>query len=339
MSRIDYDEIKSKFADFVRTWKTKDTSSVHQFAFDGVSCRFSCCPHSNNEWDKIEGLKTFISTYPKTDVLQIAIYSYACRINGDEAQQMCHVICEAENDRDDSNLMDVFYHENCVASHWKKMDGTWKMDEIHLDVYPFYWTVDSIYDYFKQTWYLGSKLAIPQEDGRLPAIEGEYDLPWIRIPEAEDVLTEIEKIKDTAAQLYLSADYLVNDYRLITRSNYLNTNSTRYSFEEGKRTNVGSLRYKRQKDRYWAHPYKFESIQFNDDHTWARVKIYRVFGWKQRNHEYVWTRENVNIEHMCMAGYQDFVFEDQRWKVARNSMKLGIYETGPYQESLYGDII
>ena len=139
--------------------------------------------------------------------------------------------------------------------------------------------------------------------------------------------------------MYLSADYLVSIHRCLMRSDNLDTNSVRYDKGEVTRDLVNTLRYKRQKDRYWAHPFALTSIEYNEDHTWARCRGYRVFGWKQRNHEYVWTRANVNIEHMCMGGMQEFVKEDGQWKIAYGDLTLGLYVKGPYSETLYGDEI
>lgn len=339
MPRQDYDEIKRKFAEYIRTWKTKDISQYENFALDQVSCRISAAPHSNDEWDQLDGLKTFTETYPKTDVLQIAIYNYACRMHENKAQQVAYVICESINEIEGSDEMDCFYYCMNCANHWVKTEDGWKMDEVHMDVYPFYWTCEEILDYFKQTWYLGKRLVVDGDPGRYPAVLAELDLPWEKYPEYEHVLTEIEEVQDCFAKLFFSADYLLNLNRVTTRSKYMGINSKRYGEYEKLRNIVGALRYKRQKDRYWAHPWRFESIKFSEDKMHAVANVYRVFGWKQRNHEYVWTKQNVDIEHMCMAGYQEFVKEDGEWRVTGGQAKLGIYETGPYKESLYGDDI
>ncbi|MBQ7889027.1 MAG: hypothetical protein IJ356_04645 [Erysipelotrichaceae bacterium] len=340
MPRKSYDEIKTKFAQFVETWKTKNAEALNNLATEEVACRISSSPGSNDSLDKLAGLKEFVATYPKTDELQLAIYSYACNFNETEAQQIAHVVCESLNYVEGKEELDAFYYGINCANHWVKTDSGWKMDEVHMDVYPFYWTVDSIYDYFKETWYLGSKLAIPQEDGRLPAVEGEFDLPWDRVPDGIDVLTEEEKLKECYAKLFFSADYMVSENRIITRSKHMGMNTSRYGEYDGIRSMVGSVRYKRQKDRYWAHPFRFgKNLYMNEEKTYAICDVYRVFGWKQRNHEYVWTRENVGIEHMCMGGWQEFVKEDGVWRVAAGNSKLGIYEVGPYSETYYGDMI
>lgn len=340
MSRKDYDEIKLKFAEFVRTWRTHEIALLDELAVKNVECRISGSPHSNQEWDFLEGLKTFVSLYPKTDVLQLSIYTFSCYLKDDQAQQVAHVVCESMNEIAGREELDVFYYSIHCANHWIKEGNQWKMDVVHMDIYPFYWTSDDIYQYFCQTWYFGSKLAIDCKDGRLPAIEGEFDLPWCVIDDPEDVLTEPEKIKDCYAKLFFSADYMVNEYRILMRSRHLDVNSMRYGNDEGIRRIVGSLRYKRQRDRYWSHPYRFgNQFTISEDGKHAICDVYRVFGWKQRNHEYVWTKANVNIEHMCMAGWQEFVKEDGIWKLASSDLRLGLYEVGPYSESLYGDLI
>ena len=73
MPRKDYDEIKKKFADYVRTFRSKDAEALNDLAVDDVECRISSSPGSNDSLDKLEGLKTFVSTYPKTEVVQLAI--------------------------------------------------------------------------------------------------------------------------------------------------------------------------------------------------------------------------------------------------------------------------
>lgn len=336
MPRKDYDELKQNFADFVETWKTKDLSVLDKMIVPNASVRISSAPNSNDSQDKLEGIKQFVMEYPKTDVLQLAIYNYACRMHQGEAQMAANVICESLNYVDGQEEMDAFYYAITCGMHWEKNEGMWMCNEIHMDVYPFY---GNLRDYFEKTWYFGSKLAISGKDGRLPAFVAEYDLPWLRIPEAEDVLTEIEKVKECYAKCFLAADYSVNDLRCVTRSKHMSSNARKFGLNDGVRNTVNALRYKRLRDRYWAHPFRFGSIEFNETKDWAICKVYRVFGWKQRNHEYVWTRKNVGIEHVCMSGYQEFVKEDGEWKMAGGNSKLGLYELGPYSETYYGDSI
>lgn len=340
MSRNDYDIIKINFSKFVRTWRNQNIQTLEFLATKNVEFCISAAPKANNEWDSLKGLKKFVEIYPKTDVLQLSIYTYSCYLKENQAQQVAHVVCESINYIEGQEELDVFYYCINCANHWKKINNQWKMDIIHMDIYPFYWTSDSIYNYFSKTWYFASKLAIDEKNERYPAIEGEFDLPWCVIDEPENILSEIEKIKDCYAKLFFSADYMVNEYRILTRSKYLNVNSKKFGMYEGIRDIVGSLRYKRQKDRYWAHPYRFgKQMCISEDGQHAICDVYRVFGWKQRNHEYVWTRTNINIEHMCMAGWQEFIKEDGEWKILGGDLRLGIYETGFYSDDLYGDLI
>jgi len=336
MPREDYNEIKTKFAQFVGVWKTKDIKKVSDIVCPEVDCRISAGFKSNMDYQKKEGVVRFIADYPETDLLQLSIYTYNCRLHKNEAQQIAHVVCESLNYVANQDEMDVFYYAILCANHWIKTDLGWKMDEMHMDIYPFYGNLRS---QFEKVWYFGPKLVDDKNVARLPAIEGEYDLPWLRIPVSEDILTEEEKIKDCFAKMYFSADYIVNSFRVEACSSKLKTNSIHFGENEGVREMLSSLRYKRLKDRYWCHPYKFETIEINNENNYAKCVTHRVFGWKQRNHEYKWTKGNSEIEHTCVAGVTEFVKENGEWKIIDQTLKLGLYETGFYSKSYYGDLV
>jgi hypothetical protein len=42
---------------------------------------------------------------------------------------------------------------------------------------------------------------------------------------------------------------------------------------------------------------------------------------------------------MCCDGFFEFVKEDGEWRWSYESSRLGLYEVGPYSETLYGDRI
>lgn len=338
MARIDYDIIKTGFAGFVDIWRNKNTAKLAELIVENVACKISTSKHEDNDERTLHGISNWIKTYPKTDILQMSIYNYSCRLHQNQAQQIGYVICESLNYVDGSEVMDVFYYAIICADHWVKTKDGWRMDCIHMDVYPFY---GNLKEYFEKTWYFGSKLALDEEPLRLPAIEGEYDSPWIAIPDvdAEDILSEEEKVKECIAKCFFGMDYFLVDHRLDAYSLYMNVNSKQFGKGENTRAGIAGLRYKRQKDRYWCHPFRFENIIFNEDKTWCKCDLYRVFGWAQRNHEYVWTRANMDIEHMCNDGFFEFVKEDGKWRMAYGTSALGIYELGTYSETLYGDKI
>jgi hypothetical protein len=331
MSRADYDEIKEKFGQFAKGIKEYNENLVLEHVFEQAEVKISTFFQNKND---ISVLSDFVLTYPKCDVFQMAIYNYACRIHENEAQQIGYLICESLNYVKGKQEMDVFYYAIMTACHWIKEDQGWKMSEVHMDVFPFY---GNLKEYFSKTWYFANNLASDEEGVQLPAIEGEYDSPWLRISEAEDVLSDEEKIAESQAMCFFGMDYLLVDHRLNSYSKKLSTHSSRFGEYEGARAIIAPLRYKRLKDRYWCHPFRFENFRFNEDHTWCKVDVCRVFGWAQRNHEYVWTCENVNTEHMCCDGYFEFVLEDGSWKWAYGVNVLGIYETGDYPKDLYGD--
>ena len=338
MPRCDYNEIKEKFACFVRSFQTKDTADFSSYICKDVEGKISVSKNQDNDESGIENIKAFIENYPKTDETRIAIYNYTCRLRNDEAQQVGYAIIVSADYVEGQEEMKAFYYAITCADHWIRTEDGWKMNEIHMDVYPF--LDNGLKDYFGQTWVFSDPLAQEGEDLKLPAICGEYDSPWLRIPDAEDVLSDEEKVIDCYNKCFFGADYVVFQHRVDSISRHSGVNSFRFGIDEARRA-FQMLRYKRQKDRYWVHPFRHQSITFNEDHTIADDVNYRVFGWKQRVREYQWTRDNIDIEHVCNdIIHTRFVWEDGEYRSASyygGFAGTGLYEIGDYSKDLYGD--
>ena len=336
MPRKDYDEIKRKFASYISSFKSGDTSGYSEYICDDVEGKISVSRNADNDESGIENIRRFTLDYPKTDEMEIAIYNYTCRLNSTQAQQIGYAIIVSANYVEGQEEMPAFYYAITCADHWVKTEDGWKMNEIHMDVYPF--LDNGLQSYFAQKWVFSDPLA--NDGSRLPAICGEYDSPWIRISDPEDVLTDEEKVMDCYNKCFFGADYLVFEHRVDSISRHSGVNS----FENGidaERRGFQSLRFKRQKDRYWVHPFRHESITFNEDHSVADDVNYRAFGWKQRVREYVWTKDNIHTEHVCNdIIHTRMVYEDGEYRTAAyygGFAGTGLYEVGPYHEDLYGD--
>jgi hypothetical protein len=332
MPRIDYDEIKAKYEALVKTFKSGEVSLVDDLCAEDVKSWFSVRPSHFMPLDK-SAIKDFISNFPRTDELHLPIYNYACRLNLVEAQNYGQVVAIATNEKGGSEELDYFHFVIMLCCHWAKIDGSWKIDELKLDVHPM---TGNLQDYFAQTWHISYPLADLEQDDNIPCIQGEFDSPWIRIPDAEDVLSEAEKIKECVAKRFFGMDHFVVDHTVDAYSKSLNVNSKRYAKGQGVRALIGGLRFKRQKDRYWCHPWRFETLEIDGDHAYALT--YRVAGYIQRNHEYVWTKANQNVEHMCQICWMDFIKENGVWRIVYNDITLGLYEIDEYDdEHLYRD--
>lgn len=332
MPRKDYDEIKSKFENIVKTFKSKDLSVLETHVSKDIQCFFSVNP-SNFKPLGYKQLEDFVRTFPKSDELHLPIYNYACCLNEYEAQAYGQIVAIATNEVEGKNELDFLHFIMMMSLHFKNTEDGWKTDEFKLDVHP---VTGNLLDYFKETWYISYPLADYDMDSNIPVIQGEFDSPWLRIENSEDVLTPEEKIKECVAKRFYGIDHFVVDHVIEAYSSKLDVNSKRFSNREGVRKLMSGLRFKRQKDRYWAHPWRIETIKFDGDHAYATT--YRVAGYVQRNHEYVWKKENQNIEHMCQECWMEFVYEDGLWRILYNDITLGLYEIGEYNDDcLYGD--
>ena len=86
MSRVDYNEIKTKFADYIRVWKSYDLKEIDRIFHPDVYFKTSTSIRmANGNQDSIFGVYDFINDFPKTDELKSQIYNYVCRIKKDLA--------------------------------------------------------------------------------------------------------------------------------------------------------------------------------------------------------------------------------------------------------------
>lgn len=332
MPRADYEEIKNKFGEYIRTWMDRRKERLDELITEAVKVSFSIAQtEDSEEYKGLAGIRKFIETFPKTDVFHPAIYNFVCRIHEGEAQQYAQIPCVALNYVDGQEKMDSFYFTVMSCNHWHKEEDGWKMDSMKMDLEVHY---GNLKDYFAETWYFGDPVAHDTENTRVPCIQGEVDSPWLVIPEAEDVLTEAEKVMENGAFYSFGVDHIYFQHSIDSFADQFGVYA-RYGEREGIQDLMSERKYKRQKDRYWVHPVRYRQIRIDGD--WCCTTFYRVTGYKQRNKEYVFTRENADTEHMCQLCYKELVKEDGRWKTAYERFDLGLYEVGNYTEQLYGD--
>jgi hypothetical protein len=332
MPRKDYDEIKRRFETYIATWKSKKEDTLTILIIPEVKIRFSISHNKDGRMEGLDSIQQFVSDFPATDYLQLAIYNFACRIRGAEAQQYAHVVCTALNEVEGQEELDVFYFVAMSCNHWIKTATGWKMDEMKMDVLPLFGNLQPL---FEEKWYLGSFLIRDAQPEHLPCIIGELDSPWERVKEAEDVLTDEEKVKECVIQRFFGGDHLMWNYVLERQTQTVGANTCFFRDNDGLRAGTQALKYKRQKDRYWAHTYRFEKIEIQGDR--AFYKGNRVCGYAQRNHEYIWTRQNADIEHACSQCRMELIREKGVWKIASSDVKYGLFEVGRYDDGLYRD--
>lgn len=331
MSRKDYDEIKEKFGIFVSTWRNKKTELLDEVIDPEIVCYMSIVKaYTDGSQHSRSGVKNFIKDFPKSDVLHTRICNYVCRIHEQEAVQSADIVIEALKFEKGNDKAKTFEGTAMLVNHWSKTENGWIMDELRMDVCPHGGDLET----FTEEWYFDEPLAKYHEGVHFPCIQGECDSPWNRIKEAEDVLTEEEKIQEVFAKYNFGVDNLMFNHVDDVLSESLMAAMPPWG-PMNKRHYLECLKFHRQKDRYWAHPVRVKKIEIKDDH--AQLHLYRMAGHRQRNHPYVFTKENQNIEHACGRYILDFKKEDGEWKICQWKYYLGVIELGEYKDELYGE--
>lgn len=331
MPRQDYDEIREKFGQFVSTWKNKKDSILDAFIDKEIICHMSIVKeYADGSQHCISGVKNFVRDFPKSDVLHTRICNFVCRVKGNEASQTADVVCMALKFEKGSNTSKTFECTAMLANHWKKTVSGWMMDELRMDICPHGGDLET----FTEEWYFDEPLAKFYPGVHFPCIQGEVDSPWNRIPDAEDFLTEEEKIQESFAKYNFGVDNLMLNHVDDVLSESLIAAMPPWGPMD-KRHYLECLKFHRQKDRYWAHPVCVKDISISEDY--AQLYLYRMAGHRQRKHPYVYTKENQDMEHACGRYVLDFRKENGIWKICKWYYYLGVIELGEYKDDLYGD--
>ena len=88
----------------------------------------------------------------------------------------------------------------------------------------------------------------------------------------------------------------------------------------------------------WSHTGKMRDLQIEGNN--AKVTFYRMSGHRQRTHEYVYTKENINIEHAC-AKYVMAIKKNEKgiWQILHNTYYLGFVELDRFDDDEpYGNV-
>ena len=211
------------------------------------------------------------------------------------------------------------------ANEWKQTEDGWKMSEIRMDI------VDKSgnYEDFFENWHFEDSKAKWYQGIHLPVINGELDSPWIKIPEAEDVLTEEEKLLDGFYRYTFGIDTLSFEHVWpVFADDFVAVMDPWGQLD--RRGFLSTIKFHRQSARHWTHSVVPEKIEIDGEK--AFLKLYRMAGHAQRNHPLTITRDNVDKEYACARYDIQARKEDGMWKVNRVEYYLGILEVGIYSD-------
>ncbi|MBQ9328031.1 MAG: nuclear transport factor 2 family protein [Solobacterium sp.] len=326
MGRNDYLEIRGDFSDLVTALRTRETNELSRFIDPEIKVYLSTAKdYADGSQHTLFGIINFIRDLPKTDFFHTRICNFVCRIAKDEAHQAAHVVCQTGLY---GNELKYFCFNMMFSNHWENVEGVWKMTEMRMDIVP----EEGNYEAYQDIWHFEDKRAVWHSGIHFPCISGEYDSPWKRIPQAEDVLTDEEKCYEAMARYAFGIDHLVFDEVIQATAEEVISDIEPWGSMD-QRNWVVFLKYHRQKDRHWGHCVFPKSIQIEGDH--AEMELYRMMGHRQRVHPYVYTNENADIEHACAFYKVQLKKTGSDWKITRCNYYLGLVEIGPYsQESM-----
>ena len=268
--RNDYNAIKQKFELFIADWQTGKIDRLPELVKKDVRAYFSIV---NNEQPigletagvksepdgaqhSIFGVKDFILDTPKTDKVEYQICNYVCRMNGNIAQQAAEIACIASN-------MDgkYFKYVAIFCNTWSKEKEGWLINEIHMDLKH----EDSpLLNEFAKVGYFEEPLAVLTSSVHLPCIFPELDSPYFKIRNAEDVLSEEEKVMDCFNRFNYGIDWIVfKDVKDMLADDFRNEEKHHY---------IAYTKFARQRYRYSSNAYTFKSLKIDEDKAYAIVE-------------------------------------------------------------------
>jgi hypothetical protein len=323
MPRKDYDDIKEDFSKFVSVFRDKDTSVLKEFIDPEIRVYLSTAKdYTDGSQHSLFGVENFFKDIVETDFFHTRICNFVCRVRDDEAQQSAHVVCQVGRYNDE---VKYFCFNAMFSNHWQKQNGTWKMNEMRMDLLK----EKGNFEEFEDQWHFEDKKAVWYEGVHFPCISGEFDSPWFRIKDAEDLLSDEEKCYEVMARYAFGIDHLAFDEVLQATSEDVIADIEPWGSMD-KRSWIVFLKYHRQKERHWGHCVIPASIKMEGNE--AHMKMYRMMGHRQRQHPYVYSNENVDIEHACAFYDVKLIKIGNEWKIKRCNYYLGLIELGEYKE-------
>ncbi|MBQ7889026.1 MAG: hypothetical protein IJ356_04640 [Erysipelotrichaceae bacterium] len=348
MARADYDVIKDRFERYIKTWNTRDKAEikaiVDPFIFFSTSTSIRM---ANGAQDSIFGVYDFLNDFPVCDVLHTKIYNYVCRIDEKGAYGYADVVCTAFTIEKTIKYLEFTAH---VATRWSKKSGEWMMTSLRQEVVA---ERGNLKEEFEKYWHFENEVG-----GRIQIVRGEADSPWLNVPNAEDVLTEEEKVKDAIYKNRFGEELNNFTHCYETYSDNYGSYTIFGADGYGKKELVTEKKASRAATRYFLNPVKIKKIEIDGDRAYVDLDQVRgvhqdtggnastdgninvadrVKNSKKNTRGYEYNEENMHVEHTCARGNFELVKENGEWKVAYHKVYHGIYEIGGYGESLYGD--
>ncbi|MDO4345178.1 MAG: nuclear transport factor 2 family protein [Eubacteriales bacterium] len=147
---------------------------------------------------------------------------------------------------------------------------------------------------------------------RLPAVSGELDSPFGKIPSAEEGLTEQEKILQSFYRYIFGID--TASFENVSQVLAENVMVIMEPFGMmDKRTFLQTIKLQRMTERFWIHPVLPEKVQVTKDE--AKAYFLRLMGHGKRWLQFA--PDNVKNVPVCGSYDVDFKRQGGEWKIIR----------------------
>lgn len=258
-----------------------------------------------------------IEREPVQDARVVHVCNFVCRLAGDVASQSAMAVFRERAGEEKNRAGEC---TALFAAQWRRQEKEWLIAELRMDI------MDISCD--AASFMPGAPLhpLLAAAGSELPHINGELDSPWIRVADAEDVLTEEEKIQETFARYAFGIDTLAFAELPSVFLPDLSVNMPPWGLMD-LRTFLTTLKAQRQTVKHWAHPAITDTVTVSGNQ--AVLRLLRLSGhrdstrgdmftgdgkelacarydWKARKEngrwrftECVYAREKVSLKRHC----------------------------------------
>ena len=324
MSRKDYDQIMQKTNDFLRLWREGKTDGLEDIVASDTLCNLGTVKEfPDGSQHSRYGVANFIVDTPEADLFHLTCCNYVCRLKDTDAQQSFVAVVHVVKFMGEE--IKTFEYSAIFNNSWKKRGEEWLISEMRMDIVDFH----GDYEEFLDCWYYEEPKAKWRPGIHLPVIQGEMDSPWTKIPDAEDLLTEEEKCLEQFYRYAYGIDTLACQHVYDAFDEDVLINMAPWGILD-KRGYLTAVKYHRQSSRYWTHTARPDNIEL--DGNTCRMSLPRLAGHKQKKHDIVITRENMNHEFACARYEVEFKKRNGIWKITKLNYYLGVIDLGEYKE-------
>jgi hypothetical protein len=307
MPQQDVQQIKAVLVKFLRSWTTRNIQDLDTCFIPEAACSLGVV--RKNPFS-LDDLHRFVLSTAACTTFRIDLANFVALVRGSEAQQSACLLAVATQSAGTS--FRSFEFQAICSNSFVRTSSGWKIWELKIDF------IDPHGDFteFARDWCCDSRIGWHQ-DGILPVIVGELDSPWVRIPDPENNLSELDAVLMPFFRYAFGLDTLSMAEISPVLADGLTVVMPPYGTMD-KRSFLATLKIQRQTEKTWIHPVELHSAEINGDR--ALVRFYRTGGHGRR--PFPLTADNLD-RRVSEARYElQMTREKGFWQISHLSYAL-----------------